>query len=331
MPEAWTLDRIRGMIAERVPEDLHLDYKAAAALSKEEKKRIEISKDVSAFANADGGVIIYGVGEDAVDDSLPGEIVPVDSKDFTAEWLEQIVTSRIQPRIPGLLIDALEVSPGQVVYVVHIPKGETAHQASDKRYHKRIVRTTVPMEDYEVRDVMNRKTTPKVNVELSIIRRVREVKEPLGIPRYSGDPFRPRMEPAEKEYKTTEWLRVCAVNEGRLVIHHLNVFVEIDPPAAAPTGISGESDPVEELYCDNTIRDVVDVKMVGFGGVEAIPKYGPSRYDPILPGLSMRLKDHDVLPGSYEPDTRIRWKAHADAAPVVQGEMLFSQLKVIEE
>ena len=319
------------MIAERVQEDLHLDYKAAGALSKEEKKRIEISKDVSAFANADRGVIIYGVGEDAVDNSLPGAIDPVDSRAISAEWLEQIVISRIQPRIPGLLIHALEVSPGQVIYVVHIQKGETAHQASDKRYHKRVGRTTVAMEDYEVRDVMSRKTTPKVNVEISLVRQVREVKDPLGITRFSGDPFRPRTEPPKKEFRTTEWLRVRAVNEGGLVIHYLNVFVEIDPPAAAPTGVRGESEPLQELYFDNTIRDVLDVQMVGFGGVEAIPKYGPSRYDPILPGLSMRLKDHDILPGSYEPNTKIRWKAHADTASVVQGELLFSDLEVIDD
>lgn len=325
------MDRIRGLIAERVQEDLHLDYKAAASLSKEDKKKTEMSKDVSAFANADGGVIIYGVGEDPSDDSFPGTIDAIDSKTLTAEWLEQVITSRIQPKIPGIEIHVVEVMPGRVVYIIEVPKGDTAYQASDKRYHKRLGRTTVAMEDYEVRDVMNRKTTPKVGIELSLVRRVREIRDPFGVPPFSGPPFRPKAAPLEKEYKTTEWLRVRAINIGGLIIHYLNVFIQIDPPVAAPTAITGKNDPVYELYCDNTIRDVIDVKVVGFGGVEAVPKYGPSRYDPILPGLSLRLEDHDILPKSYTADTRIRWKAHADTAPAVEGELLFSDLPIIED
>lgn len=331
MTNPWSIERIRSLIAERAQEDLHLDYKAAAALSKEEKKRTEISKDVSAFANADGGVIIYGVSEDPVDDSFPGAIDPVDGRVTSAEWLEQIVTSRIQPKIPGLEIHVVEIAPGQVVYVVDIPKGETAHQASDKRYHKRLGRTTIAMEDYEVRDVMGRKTTPKVRVEVSLVRRKREINAGWQPSRFTGDPFNPKQEAPKKEYVTKEWLRFRAINDGNLVIHYLNVYVEIDPPAEAPTGVVGESEPVDELYCDNTIRDVVDVHMVGYGGVEAVPKYGPSRYDPILPSLSLRLQDHNILPESYTPDTKIRWKAHADTASVVKGELLVSELEVIED
>ena len=50
------------MISLQIQENLHLDYKASAALS--HSKRDEISKDVSAFANSDGGLIIYGVTEE---------------------------------------------------------------------------------------------------------------------------------------------------------------------------------------------------------------------------------------------------------------------------
>lgn len=327
----WTLERVESLISNRVQEDLHLDYKAAKALGKSPGDKKEIAKDISAFANSDGGVIIYGVSEDPTDRSFPKELNPVDSTEFSAEWIEQVALSQIQPKISGIRVTSIPVAHHQVVFVVEIPKGETAHQAPDKLYHKRRGRTTEAMWDYEVRDVMNRKTTPKVSIELSIVRRVREIKNPFGMPHFMEDPLRPRMAPPEKEYKTNEWLRVRAVNEGSLVIHYLNVFVEVDPPAAAATGVRGESEPVEELYCDNTIRDVVDVKMIGIGGVDAVPKYGPSRYDPILPGLSMRLQDHEILPGSYTPDTKLRWKAHADTASVVEGELRFSELEIIED
>ena len=41
-------------------ESIHIDYKAGKALSGKAK---EISKDISAFANSDGGYVIYGVSE----------------------------------------------------------------------------------------------------------------------------------------------------------------------------------------------------------------------------------------------------------------------------
>ena len=39
-----------------IEENLHLDYKSAGALSKIDRKKDEITKDVSALANSDGGI-----------------------------------------------------------------------------------------------------------------------------------------------------------------------------------------------------------------------------------------------------------------------------------
>lgn len=57
--EEYTLEDIQQLIQDEIEEDIHLDYKDGRALSKEEKKRTEITKDVSAFANSAGGIIIY--------------------------------------------------------------------------------------------------------------------------------------------------------------------------------------------------------------------------------------------------------------------------------
>ena len=63
MEKILTLDKISSLIDEKVEENLHLDYKAAAALGKTDGKKNEISKDVSSFANSDGGILIYGIKE----------------------------------------------------------------------------------------------------------------------------------------------------------------------------------------------------------------------------------------------------------------------------
>jgi predicted HTH transcriptional regulator len=56
-----TIAEVQTLIDTQVQESLHLDYKDSRALAR--VKASEISKDVSAFANADGGTIIYGVTE----------------------------------------------------------------------------------------------------------------------------------------------------------------------------------------------------------------------------------------------------------------------------
>ena len=50
------------LISAGVEESAALDYKRADSLNKrDDKKKTEITKDVSSFANSAGGTIIYGI------------------------------------------------------------------------------------------------------------------------------------------------------------------------------------------------------------------------------------------------------------------------------
>jgi predicted HTH transcriptional regulator len=61
----WNVADVRALITNQVQESLTLDYKRSDSLDKaDSRKRIELSKDVSAFANSAGGVILYGMVED---------------------------------------------------------------------------------------------------------------------------------------------------------------------------------------------------------------------------------------------------------------------------
>jgi hypothetical protein len=141
-----TLNDIKTLIESGEAEHKSLEFKRAAALL--DKK--EISKDVSSFANSAGGKIIYGVAEN------PLRLDPIDPKQFPKDRLEQIIINNIAPRIPDIRISAIGAEDSKVLYVVEIPQGKTAHQAIDKRYHRRYEGTTLAMEDYEIRDVMAR-------------------------------------------------------------------------------------------------------------------------------------------------------------------------------
>lgn len=164
-----TLTDLQALISTRVQEDLHLDYKESLAIS--EKKRAEIAKDVSAFANSDGGMIVYGIVEQ---NHLPVRVDDgVIDDDFDREWLENVITSNISPRIDGLEIHPIEVSAGRSAYAVVIPKSwRGPHQESSKRYYKRFNFKAEPMEDYEISDVRNRRDviTPLVSVDIDLKR-----------------------------------------------------------------------------------------------------------------------------------------------------------------
>ena len=127
------------LIANGIEENPELEYKAAAALQRDDRKVMEATKDVSSFANSNGRILIYGISESQVDRHLPGVIDPVDRKATSKEWLEQILNAKIRPKIHGLKIHVVTIhgNKDQVVYILEIPKGETAHQAEDKRYYRR--------------------------------------------------------------------------------------------------------------------------------------------------------------------------------------------------
>src|SRR5687767_1177900 len=95
-------DDLHAFIRDRVEESLTLDYKGADSLNRSDKKKAEITKDISAFANSAGGRIIYGIAEDDIQRHLPARLDPVNSADYSKEWLDQ-VAGTIRPRIDGLV------------------------------------------------------------------------------------------------------------------------------------------------------------------------------------------------------------------------------------
>jgi hypothetical protein len=172
---SWDEARIKDLIRDRIEENATLEYKAAGALSRD--KRDEITKDISAMANSAGGTIIYGLSEfqQASLAHLPEKIDPIDRTQFSKEWLEHIA-SQIRPRIPELRIHVVDLSssPSDVAYIVEVPQGSTAHQATTLRYHRRYNFECLMMTDHEIRDVMSRKTNPKIEVSVSLFMHPRQ-------------------------------------------------------------------------------------------------------------------------------------------------------------
>ena len=297
---------IQNLILNQVEENLHLDYKAADALQKTDGKKKEISKDISAFANSDGGIVVYGVKEftDATKKYLPEKIDPIDRNNTSKEWLEQVINSNISPRIDDIKIIpiSIENEKDKVIYVVEIPKSSTAHQASDQRYYKRFNFESVAMYDYEIRDIMNRNKFPKIELSFEIEQRVFKIKNILS---------------------------VYGHNVGGIYANYVNCFLEIPVSmldaekydhisAFDKNGIT-----YKQIYCDNTIREV---RGLTNSIINLDYTYWPSRYDPILPNTNSRMEEIDLKSNIDDFSGIIYWSISADNAEKTFGQINFADI-----
>jgi predicted HTH transcriptional regulator len=154
--EEYTERDILSLIEGKVEELISLEFKSGDSLGFEPGKKKELSKDVSSFANSAGGLIIYGINEN---NHVAESISFIDGNTITKEWVEQVIHSNIQRKIDGILIIPVrfENDVSKTVYVIKIPVSNQApHMASDNRYYKRYNFQSVPMEEYEVRNLYNR-------------------------------------------------------------------------------------------------------------------------------------------------------------------------------
>lgn len=170
----FTEQTIKDIIDNSLEESINIEFKSALALSKETSVKKEISKDVSAFANSDGGIIFYGINEN---NHVASSVSFIDGRIFTKEWLENIIISSIQPKIADMIIYPIrfDMDIARTVYVVKIPRSTfSPHINADKKYYRRFNFQSVPMEEYEIRNLYLRQRESKVYSHGIIVKPVPE-------------------------------------------------------------------------------------------------------------------------------------------------------------
>ena len=177
LQKIYTQKDLEDMIEGQIEESINLDFKDGRALiPKKDSSLKEIAKDVSSFANSDGGIIIYGITEK---DHKASGFSFVDGNSFTKETLEQVINGRIQRRLNNIVIDPVRINGKieQTVYVVKIPKSNDApHITSQKKYYKRFNFQSIEMEEYEIRNLYNRPEATKLQLEKPIVRWTEAIK-----------------------------------------------------------------------------------------------------------------------------------------------------------
>jgi hypothetical protein len=307
MATEWNQVKLQRLIDDQVEESHSLEYKAAGALSV--AKKDELSKDISAMANAAGGTLIYGIAgfNDELNRHLPEKLSPIARTEFSKERLEQLINSNIKPRIEGVVIYPVNLNSGKddVAYVVEVPQGATAHQASDFRYYRRYNFEVLPMLDHEIRDVMGRNQHPKVTIELEFTRE--------------------NLRSALNEQHPLVLLKIYACNQGSRFAKYVNCFVSIPEIILWNTGMNS----LAEFSKSEIEKTDFKLNVTPLTNKHRDSQYGGMKYEPILPGLKRELGSFRIfhLNAALDSDRcKITWAVHADNAPVENGAILAREI-----
>jgi hypothetical protein len=153
------------------PESYRLEFKSGRLFQASRDKVIEtLSKEVSAFANAEGGLVVVGLSDRKEGKSyVAAAIDGIDPDEISVQALQQAVEASVSPVVPGLRFRTVPLAgePRRVCIVVAVPAGTTAHQANDKRYYGRSEFEAKPLADHDVRLRMQRGRVRRARVEVS--------------------------------------------------------------------------------------------------------------------------------------------------------------------
>lgn len=148
----------------KVPEGAGIDYKEGLSGDSSREAYKEFLKDITAFANAHGGLLFIGTREPSDDYSAENQIVGITEGELIAQNLERVAANSIDPRIPGLIINPIPVGNDRHVIVVCIPpsliRPHMVNYRSHRTFYIRHSESSVPMTTHEIRDtVLNTATS----------------------------------------------------------------------------------------------------------------------------------------------------------------------------
>jgi hypothetical protein len=111
---------LRALLDNQVPEGKCIDYKRELPGAKDAEKK-DFLFDVSSFANASGGHLVYGMEEQG---GVPKQLcgLSVDNQDKELLRFQGMILDGIDPRIPGLEIRFIPVADSKCAMIIHVPK-----------------------------------------------------------------------------------------------------------------------------------------------------------------------------------------------------------------
>ncbi|MHB8853517.1 MAG: AlbA family DNA-binding domain-containing protein [Ignavibacteriaceae bacterium] len=136
-----TLDELTQLIANQTCEKRTIDYKLTLELDGDEKKK-EFLADIVSFANTLGGLLIYGMEEEA---GIPTKLIGIESANFDIlkGQIESIIRDGIAPKLNTHTITDVNISDGRKAIIIKIPQSWTSpHLVLFKRSPKFFARNS---------------------------------------------------------------------------------------------------------------------------------------------------------------------------------------------
>lgn len=164
-----TLEDLNSLAESGVMENLQLDFKAKLPNLGNDQGKRELVKDITAFANTNGGTILYGVDEDEEDGSAIITGVECSDVDGLKRHISNIIQGNTDPVLVGYEIEAIRLKEGKYVIGIDVPKSWNAPHAvrvkkGTYRFYIRVNTENVPMDVSQIRDQMiaNQSLTEKI-------------------------------------------------------------------------------------------------------------------------------------------------------------------------
>lgn len=144
---------VRLLLDNQIAERKVIEYKSALPGPKDAEKK-EFLADVSSFANASGGVLLYGVpAQKGIPHPPIGLQIP--DPDALVLQLESVIRTGISPRIPNVTVKPVPLQGGGFVVVIQVPRSwASPHRVTFQGWDKFFSRTSAgkyPLDVHELR------------------------------------------------------------------------------------------------------------------------------------------------------------------------------------
>jgi hypothetical protein len=148
---AWFAEDIEELLLSHPREGVHIDYKRQ--LPGDKQAQSDLLADVSAFANAQGGVILFGIEEQEGEPVTCCGIGDAADLDREIRRLSATIADNLDPALRGFQFDPVTMA-GSRVLVLRIPPSPSApHQITKgtPKFYLRGDGLNIPMSSYDLR------------------------------------------------------------------------------------------------------------------------------------------------------------------------------------
>lgn len=137
--EQITEKDLQSLIDNAVSEHKTIEYKQTLQVDSDSERK-EFLADVSSFANASGGELIFGI---STEEEIPKALIGIDVTNADITKLDSIIRDGIEARLPSVAIQPVPLSNSKNVLIIRIAKSWLSpHRVTYKGHDKFYSRST---------------------------------------------------------------------------------------------------------------------------------------------------------------------------------------------